>query len=52
MVNEYYKISNTYVIKNGINLQSYKKHDNMKSKQLGIGNDMFVVGHIGRFSKA
>ena len=23
----------------------------MKRKQLGIGNDMFVVGHIGRFSK-
>lgn len=51
VVNEYYKINNTYVIKNGINLQSYKKNDNMKRKQLGIGNDMFVVGHIGRFSK-
>ena len=52
--NYYYKLASTKVVNNGINLDSFVK-DEKKRKEtrqaLGIAEDSFVIGHIGRFDK-
>lgn len=50
------KIANneTKIIKNGINLSAFKTNDLVRSqlrKQLGIKQNEFVIGHVGRFSR-
>ena len=45
--------SNVYIIKNGIDLDKYIFTDKMYKKirkDLGIPDDSFVIGHVGRFS--
>ena len=49
-VNNYYGVTNTKVIKNGIPLQEYNKKNNELYKELNIKRDTFIIGHIGRFS--
>lgn len=45
--------NNLIVIKNGIDIGSYKYDPDKresKRRELGIGEDVFVIGHVGRFS--
>ena len=51
-LNNMFGIHNTIVIRNGIDFNKFlNMHDNRanKRKELGIPEDAFVVGHIGRF---
>lgn len=53
-LNEMFNVSNTCIIKNGIDFNEIKNVAIDKSKirkELGIPEDALVVGHIGRFSK-
>lgn len=41
------------IISNGIQIESYKRNDEIRSKQralLGISEGMYVIGHVGRFT--
>lgn len=52
--NKYYKIANTKVVNNGVNLDSFVKDEKKRKdtrQALGISEDTFVIGHIGRFDK-
>ena len=52
-LDERFSVSNTVVVKNGINLDSYRHpaiNKNEMRKSLRISDDAFVVGHVGRFS--
>lgn len=52
-INEMFDIDNTVVIRNGIDFRRfqnvYESKDNIR-KCLGIPDNAFVIGHIGRFS--
>ena len=52
-INQMFGITNTKVIKNGIVLSKYKVTESKTDirKSLGIREDAFVVGHVGRFTK-
>ena len=46
--------NNYYVIKNAINTDKFKYNEevrNNKRKELNIGKDTLVIGHVGRFNK-
>ncbi len=49
-VNQYYDINNTKVIRNGISIKDYTKKNASLAKKLGLSQNDFVIGHIGRFS--
>ena len=52
-INEMFDIDNTVVIRNGINFRRFQNVYESKSsirKCLGIPDNAFVIGHIGRFS--
>ena len=52
-LDERFSVSNTVVVKNGINLDRYRHpaiNKNEMRKSLRISDDAFVVGHVGRFS--
>ncbi len=52
-LNEIFEINNTVVLNNPINLQKYidaRSARQAKRKELGIPEDAFIVGHIGRFT--
>lgn len=51
--NEFFKIENTTVLNNAVNIERFKNTRIKiadKKKELGLDEDTFVVGHIGRFS--
>lgn len=51
-INNLFGINNTIVIRNGVDLNKYQNVKETKKEirsQLGISQDAFVVGHIGRF---
>lgn len=52
-LNDYFNINNTIILKNGINLEKFNLalHGTRARENLGIQKDVFVIGHVGRFSK-
>ena len=52
-VNDIFKINNTIVLKNGIDFSKFEKRKTKTEmrKILNIKNDLFVIGHVGRFNK-
>ncbi len=52
-IDQMFGITNTKVIKNGIVLSKYKITESKAGirKSLGIKEDAFVIGHVGRFTK-
>lgn len=53
-LNEMFCVDNTVTIKNGVNFQVFKPDEESRvqtRKELGISEDEFVIGHIGRFAK-
>lgn len=53
-LNEMFGVDNTVVVKNGVNFQVFKPNAESRvqtRKELGIPEDEFVIGHIGRFAK-
>lgn len=54
-INNLFGVSNTTVLNNGIELSRFggkQKYRDQIRRELGIPFDAFVVGHVGRFSKA
>ena len=54
-INEMFKIDNTVVIRNGIDFKRFQNVSESKCnirKCLGIPDNTYVIGHIGRFSNA
>lgn len=50
--NKLFKIHNTKVLRNGIDLEQYRNQPRMMLRNLlGISEDCFVLGHVGRFNK-
>lgn len=52
-LNQRFSVSNTYVIKNGIYLEDYKKSvdkEDVRRKEK-IPKDAFVIAHVGRFAE-
>jgi Glycosyltransferase len=52
-INNYYNINSSMVVNNAVDLSKFKDVKNGNSnirKQLGLSNDCFVIGHVGRFS--
>lgn len=50
--NQLFNINTTKVLRNGIDLESYKNLPKEEiRKQFDIKNDSFVLGHVGRFNK-
>lgn len=53
-LNDFFDINNTRVVMNGIDLSKFEKNDALNRKlirkEVGIGIDAFVVGHVGRFT--
>ena len=52
-LNKMFGVNNTVVIKNGIDIQKFQNVRESKAeirKSLGINEDAYVVGHVGRFS--
>lgn len=52
-INNKFKVTNTIVVNNGINLEAYKKKVDKEQirKSIGIPTDAFVIVHIGRFAE-
>ena len=51
-INERYGVKNSIVINNGINIERFRNVEETKTdirKSLGIPEQAFVVGHVGRF---
>lgn len=47
-----FHLNNTLVMRNGIDIDSYKNQPRAElRKQYGIADDCFVLGHVGRFHK-
>lgn len=47
-----FHLNNTLVMRNGIDIDSYKNQPRAElRKQYGIADDCFVLGHVGRFNK-
>lgn len=52
-INKMFNINSTIVIKNGIDINKFKnvsKTSKQIRKELGIAEDAYVIGHIGRFT--
>ena len=52
-LNEMFGVKNTAVVKNGVNFTRFSNIDKSKCdirKELGVPENAFVVGHIGRFA--
>lgn len=52
-LNELFHINDTVIVKNGIDLMRFENSlskREMTRKQLGIDDDVFLVGHVGRFT--
>lgn len=53
-LNEMFSVNNTVVVKNGVNFERFKPNAEGRAqlrRDLGISEDAFVLGHIGRFAK-
>ena len=52
-INKMFNVNNSIAIKNGIDFSRFEKDFDRKKirNDLGINNDFFVIGHIGRFNK-
>lgn len=52
-VDEMFGVSNSIVLNNGVDVDRFKNVKNREDmrEELGIFQDVFVVGHVGRFSK-
>lgn len=53
-INELFGISDCMILNNGIDFNEFSKNENTRFKtreKLGIDSDIFVVGHVGRFTK-
>ena len=50
-LNEMFHVNNTVVLNNGIDFQKFNVEESKESirKSLGINEDVFLVGHVGRF---
>ena len=54
-LNQCFSVNNTVVIRNGVDLQRFREvtlNKEEKRESVGVPNNGYVVGHIGRFSKA
>lgn len=52
LADEYFKINKTLVLPNGIDINSYQTGARESIRgELGINDDVFIVGHVGRFHK-
>ena len=52
-INEMFGTENTVVIRNGVNFERFRSVLESKEeirKSIGIPNDVYVIGHVGRFS--
>ena len=53
-LNKYFNVHNTAIVNNGINLARFKNVEESRQdirKQLGIPEDFFVIGNVGRFTE-
>lgn len=55
-INKIFSIKNTIVVKNGIQLEKYRRRVDadfykQKKESIGIPENVFVIGHVGRFSE-
>jgi len=53
-LNNLFNISNSKVINNGIDFNLFKKNTEWRNearKKLGLSDDCFLIGHVGRFTK-
>lgn len=52
-INKMFGVTNSIVLNNGVDIEKIKNAKNNKTtrKELGISDDAFVLGHIGRFSE-
>ena len=53
-LNEMFGVDNTVAVKNGVNFKIFNPNAESRMcarKELGIPDDEFVIGHIGRFAK-
>jgi glycosyltransferase involved in cell wall biosynthesis len=53
-MNEMYDVSNTVIINNGIDFSRYENISKTKGeirREIGIPEDCFLIGHVGRFSE-